>query len=360
MSAPTIKQLLESAQVMTDEPQPVKKPWSVAALLSTQFPDPVWAVPGLLPAGLVVLAGRPKLGKSWLALQMAVAVGTGGMVLDRKVDQGKVLYLALEDNPRRLQDRLGKQQAPAVTTVDFHFEWPALVERGGLNRGTEALKTTIAAGGYKLVVIDTISRALGHADQLDQSDMNAAFGALQRMAIENDICLLLVDHHRKSAGGAGDVIDDVMGATSKVGVADAAIGIYRQRGQKEARLKVAGRDVEDQELIIKFDGELFSWQLVGNADDVRADSMAADILLALEEMGGSATVTKLARWLGKQAPNVAREVGELVARGKLIRGEKTGREQPYQLPHTIIITNDNNDNSDNRDNYDNYHWADNQ
>lgn len=337
--------------VGNDAPPP-KHVWSVADLLSADFPEPKWAVPGLLPSGLVVLAGRPKLGKSWLSLQIAVAVGTGGMVLGRKVEQGKVLYLALEDNPRRLQDRLGKQMSPANATVDFRFEWPALVDKHSKS-GTDLLLDAITAEGYNLVIIDTISRALGHADQLDQADMNVAFGALQRLAIEKDICLLLVDHHRKSAAGVGDVIDDVMGATSKVGVADAAVGIYRQRGQPEATLKVSGRDVDDHELVIKFDRDLFCWQLVGNADDIKEDSAQSDILLALDEMGGTATITRLAKWLGKQAPNVAREVGELVARGKLVKGAKQGKEVPYSLPHTLSISDDNNNNRDNHDNHDN-------
>lgn len=346
------------------DPQPAKpdaphtEVWSVADLKFAEFPEPRCAVPGLLPPGLVNLAGRPKLGKSWLALQIAIAVGCGGKVLGRQVDQGKVLYLALEDNPRRLQDRLNKQSAPNNADVDFQFEWPALVDRNS-KVGTDLLLTAIAAKGYKLVIIDTISRALGRADQLDQADMNVALGALQRMALENDICLLLIDHHRKSAGGAGDVIDDVMGATSKVGVADAAIGIYRQRGQAEATLKVSGRDIDDQELIVKFDRELFCWQLVGDAGDIKANSAQADVIMAIEEMGGSATITRIAKWLNRAAPNIAREVGELVARGKLVKGAKQGKEVPYSLPisHISNDNNDNNDNHDNHDNHDNYHWS---
>lgn len=337
--------------------------WTVSELLSAEFPEPKWAVPELLPAGLVVLAGRPKLGKSWLSLQIAVAVGTGGVVLGRKVEPGRVLYLALEDNPRRLQNRLTKQRAGAGADIEFRFDWPAMIGRGGVNAGVDALQTAIDNGGYKLVIIDTISRALGHADQLDQADMNVAFGSLQRLAIEKDICLLLVDHHRKSAAGVGDVIDDVMGATSKVGVADAAVGIYRQRGKPEATLKVSGRDVDDHEIIITFDRELFCWQLVGNADDIKEDSAQSDILTAITELGGTATITRLAKWLGKQAPNVAREIGELVARGKLVKCAKQGKEVPYSLPQSIYSSddnNDNNDNRDNRDNYDNYHWTDKQ
>ncbi|MCB0111998.1 MAG: AAA family ATPase, partial [Caldilineaceae bacterium] len=329
------------AQLIAGDPQPTKLVWTVADLLSTEFPDPKWAIPGLLPAGLVVLAGRPKLGKSWLSLQMAVAVGTGGVVLNRKVDAGKVLYLALEDNPRRLQDRLSKQQSIKSAAVDFHFEWPALVEKRGDARGTDLLLTAVNTNGYNLVIIDTISRALGHADQLDQADMNVAFGKLQRMAIERDICLLLVDHHRKSAGGVGDVIDDVMGATSKVGVADAAIGIYRERGQSNATLKVSGRDVDDQELAIQFDRDLFCWQLLGNAAGVKADTIQSDILDTLEELGGSATMARLAKALNKDRSNIRKELVELVNKGLLRRGERKGREVKYS-----VIDDENDSDSD--------------
>lgn len=319
------------AELMAGDPEPPKKVWTVADLLSAQFPEPQWAVPGLLPTGLVVLAGRPKLGKSWLSLQMAVAVGSGGVVLGRRVDRGKVLYLALEDNPRRIQDRLTKQRTTKAADVDFRFEWPALVGKNGAQPGTTALLEAISENDYGLIVIDTISRALGHADQLDQADMNVAFGSLQRMAMERDVCLLLVDHHRKSAGGVGDVIDDVMGATSKVGVADAAIGIYRERGKSDAILKVSGRDVDDQELAINFDRDLFSWQLLGTAAGVKSESVQSNILTAIKELGGKATVAKVAEWLKKDRSNTHKEMTELVNKGILLRGDKKGREVQYSI-----------------------------
>lgn len=320
------------AALVAGDPQPAKQVWSVSDLLTTDFPEPKWAIPGLLPAGLSVFAGRPKLGKSWLALAIATAVGGGGVVLGRRAEKGRVLYLALEDNPRRLKDRLSKQRATTTADIDFHFEWPALVEKRGGQPGTLALIEAINARSYSMVIIDTISRALGHADQLDQADMNVAFGSLQRIAIERDICLLLIDHHRKSAGSVGDVIDDVMGATSKVGVADAAIGIYRERGQSNATLKVSGRDVDDQELAIQFDRELFCWQLLGNAAGVKAESVQSNILTAITELGGSATAAKVAEWLKKDRSNTYKEMVELVAKGILARGGKKGREVAYSIP----------------------------
>jgi RecA-family ATPase len=188
----------------------------------------------------------------------------------------------------------------------------------------------INENAYRLVVIDTISRALGRADQLDQGDMNVTFGALQRLAMEREFGLILVDHHRKSAGGAGDVIDDVMGATSKVGVADCAMGIYRERGQSTATLKVAGRDVDDQELALRWDATTFCWQLA-DTSGVKAESVQSDILTVIKELGGTATVQRVANWLNRPKQNIHREMQELVTKGLLLRGRREGKAIPYTL-----------------------------
>ena len=313
------------AALRAGDPTPAKRVWTAAELLAAQFPDPKWAVPGLVPTGLTLLAGRPKLGKSWLALQFAMAVATGGAALGRNVGEGRVLYLALEDGPRRIQNRLRLQHSTPTGQIDFRFEWPPLA-----GPGSAELFTEVDQGGYALVVVDTISRALGRADQMKLEDMNVTLGALQRFAVDRDFALLLVDHHRKNGGGAGDVIDDVMGSTSKAAVADAAIGLYRERGKKGATLKVTGRDLEELELALDWDAQLHAWQATGTAAGVRADTVQGEILLALDEFGGEATAPELARFLGKLANHVTRELQELMAKGVVARGDKRGKTVPYR------------------------------
>ncbi|MBK8048123.1 MAG: AAA family ATPase [Anaerolineales bacterium] len=84
----------------------------------------------LLCTGLAILAGRPKLGESWLAVQLATAVGSGHALLGLPSTPGRVLYPALKDTPRRLRDRLIKQQAPAQAAVSFVTQWETLGARG--------------------------------------------------------------------------------------------------------------------------------------------------------------------------------------------------------------------------------------
>jgi DNA-binding MarR family transcriptional regulator len=198
--------------------------------------------------------------------------------------------------------------------------------------GIAALFQAVDEHGYNLVIIDTISRALGRADQMDQGEMTTILGGLQRLALDRSITVLLVDHHRKPGGnGDGDVIDDVMGATSKVGVADAAMGLYRRRGERTATLKVTGRDIDDREMSILFDQELCCWQYEGEVAEVKSNTVQAEILDALKQLGGRATTTRIARFLGKQPSNISSELNELVMRGGIQRGRRDGREVPYIL-----------------------------
>lgn len=98
---------------------PLPTPLTADQILNTRWPDPKWAVPGILPVGLAVLGGRPKAFKSWLDLQIVQAKAAGGDLFGQKVTQGPCLYLALEDTPRRLQYRMEKQGWPPKLPVKF-------------------------------------------------------------------------------------------------------------------------------------------------------------------------------------------------------------------------------------------------
>ncbi len=98
------------------------KGWTASELLAAVFPDPKYVIPGIVPEGLSIVAGPPKVGKSWLAMNAAVAVGSGGKAFGRlPVEQGHVLYLALEDPGRRLQKRLRQVMAEGPTPSHLTF-----------------------------------------------------------------------------------------------------------------------------------------------------------------------------------------------------------------------------------------------
>jgi RecA-family ATPase len=144
--------------LVKDEPDKII--WTAEELLRADFPEPRWAVQGMIPVGLSNLAGRPKIGKSWLALQVAHAKAAGGQFLGQQVDQGRVLNLALEDSPRRWQDRLRTQQVGSTNDIVFMTEWPILSGDGLLR-----LESKIQEDNFALVIIDTLSRVTGRVDQ---------------------------------------------------------------------------------------------------------------------------------------------------------------------------------------------------
>jgi hypothetical protein len=260
-------------------------------------------------------------------------VGAGGSVLDRTAEQGPVLYLSLEDGPHRLQERLRRQGAPPAD-VTFALEWPPLAA-GGL----DALRRAVDRGRVKLVVVDTLSRALGRAGQLDPAGMALVIGALQDLCQATGAAILTIDHHRKPLSHQANPIDDILGSTGKAALVDAALGLYRERGRHEATLQATGRDMQQVELYIRWDGERCCWQAVGEAGEVRKQSLQAAILAAireLDELGEVSSTTNIARHLRKDKGNVSHELAELIQAGKVVKGQRDGRVVPYFLGGPVL------------------------
>jgi len=301
-------------------------------LLTAQFPEPKWVVNKVLPIGLTFLAGRPKVGKSWLALQIAGAVATGGMALGERVERGKVLYLALEDSWTRIRERGKLQRLPADAPVVFADRWEALGE-GGL----ATLQTAMDQERPRLVVLDTFSRVAGRVDQQDVGEMTVILSNLQRVALDRDMAILALDHHRKKGGFEANAIDDVLGSTAKSAVSDAVWGLYREQGDHTATLLVTGRDIEERELALHFDGLTMCWQCEGDAGQVRQDTIRANILRAirdLNEMGELAGTAAIAEHISANKGTVSHELAELLRLGKVAKAPSVGRVQPYILKDT--------------------------
>lgn len=314
------------------EPRPGPEPtepthktqWTADELLTTEFSEPTWTVPEILPEGLGILAGRPKLGKSWLALQWSGAVGVGGVIFGKQVKKGKVLYLALEDNPRRLKKRMKAQHWIAGSQVVFETEWPDLVTENGLAK----LQATIAQEGYTFIIIDTLSRAVKFK-QGSMEESTDVLSQLHTLAKEFVVTILVIDHHRKPGlNGVDDVIDSVIESTGKTATADSIIGLYRTRGEKFATLKATGRDLEeDKNLAIKFDGLTCSWQLLGEANEIITNEPDLEIMQAIADLA-EATQQNIVELTGHTKGYVSKILNNLREK-KMIVWE--GKGKPYAL-----------------------------
>ena len=297
-------------------------------ILEMPFCEPEWVVPDVLPVGLAILAGRPKVGKSWLALQIAQAVASGGMVLGRAVKQGPVLYLALEDRPMRLKERMKQQGWIQGLDCEFMVLGEFGQQIGDLKgEGGEKLARQIELRAYRLVVIDTLSRAVA-GDQMDPDKMTRALAPLQEIAGIHNCAVMLIDHHNKGFGSTPDAVLDILGSTAKGAVADTIWGLYRDSGKGSSTLATLGRDVDEQTLALEWDLRTACWHCQGDANELEMTERRQQILRVLAEMQ-AATVQEIAEATGQDRSNTYRRLQDLRAARKVIRG--SGRPAVYNL-----------------------------
>ncbi len=306
---------------------------SARALLNRIFPPAVWIIPDVLPAGLTILAGRPKVGKSWLALQLLLSTATGGKMLGRDIPQGRGLYLALEDSLRRLQDRMQRQSWPETDNARFIISEAFRSDIGYLNAGgTARLLKHIEREAYRVVIIDTLSRSI-KGDQKDESDMTNALAPLQEYAVGNDIAVIVIDHHTKPKGMNPDPIDDILGSTAKAAVLDTAWGLYKEQGRMGAKLSIRGRDVMETTLQLVFDKDGHYWHCEGDADHL-AMTEQREAVLSVLQMTGWATLKEIIAAMGqdwKTRGSVYHTIQGLLE-AKLVVTKSENRKILYKLP----------------------------
>lgn len=299
-------------------------------ILNTIWKPPIWAIPDILPVGLTILAGPPKVGKSWLALQISQAVAAGGHVLGESVEKGPIFYLALEDPPRRLKERMLIQKWPLG--LDAEFLPVGIFDKsiGDLRKGgAEKLAKYIEKMGFRLVVIDTLSRSI-HGDQNDSREMTKWLSPLQGIAQNNNCALVLVDHHRKNGGANNDVVSDILGSTAKGAMADTICGLYKESGKNGAKLAIVGREVEKQTLELTFDSQVCYWQNNGAANKFNMTQRRQEIIDALKKLGRS-QLGAIAKKIKQHESNTHNRLQDLGNAGLVIR-EEVGTNVFYKLP----------------------------
>ena len=231
---------------------------SMTELYQTAFRSRPPIIDGLLYAGAYILAGAPKIGKSFLVAQIAYHVSTGRKLWDFDVHQGTVLYLALEDDYQRIQSRMFMMYG-VNDTPNLHFATAAGKIGNGLDEQLENFMREHP--DTKLIIIDTMQkiRELGGESYSYASDYEI-IGRLKQFADKYCICVLTVHHTRKQP--AGDSFEMISGTTGLLGCADGSLLMQKKkRTALEATIDVVGRDQQDQILYLKKDPETQIWNL---------------------------------------------------------------------------------------------------
>jgi AAA domain len=298
------------------QPARIRTSWTAADIMTMDFPPPKWAVPGVLAEGVNLLAGPPKVGKSWMSLGLGVDIALGGKAFGTMaVEAGPVLYLALEDTARRLQTRLRKvladRAAPAGLTLATTC--PPLPQGGD-----EAIAAWIDRNrDARMVIIDVFAKLRGMSPPgMSAYDADyAAVGRAKKVADAYGIAVVLIHHVRKA--GSDDFLSEVSGTNGLAGAADATLVLKRARNQGDGVLHVTGRDVDEAEYALTFDPSAGAWHMLdGPAEDHQLGDTRAAVLRWLRQAPGS-TPKAIAEGTGIERETVKKTCQRMLAAGQL-------------------------------------------
>lgn len=231
---------------------------SMTELYETVYMSKPPLIDGLLNTGTYLFVGAPKLGKSFLMEQLAYHISTGTPLWGYQVRKGTVLYLALEDDYRRLQKRLYRMVG-SDGSDNLFFSVDANKLGDGLDE--QLARFMREHPDTNLIIIDTLQkvREVG-GDSYSYANDYQIIARLKSFADANGICLLLVHHTRKQ--NADDKFDMISGTNGLLGAADGAFLLTKEkRTSNTAVLEVSGRDQQDMKLHLVRNEETLAWEL---------------------------------------------------------------------------------------------------
>ncbi|WP_439404741.1 AAA family ATPase [Bradyrhizobium sp. DASA03076] len=288
------------------------------SLLGMEFSPLEYVIPGYVVEGLTVLGGKPKLGKSWWAYDASIAVASGGKAMGAvDCEQGDVLYLALEDNRRRVKDRI-LTLCPTRKLLGINLDRLTIrtvAPRIDTGLFAELDKWRAECVRPRLVVVDVYMKVRPPRKKGEDAYAAdyAAVVPLQRYASEHRLAVVLVTHTRKME--AEDPLEAISGTNGVTGAADAVLVLNRD--SKGTTLYGRGRDIEEIETAMRFDAG--RWSILGNADDVRKSDERRKIVAALKEAGDEQTPAAIAKLTGMKAENVRVLLRKMVKDGEVLQ-----------------------------------------
>jgi len=311
------------------------------SLMDLELPPIRFVVDRLLPQGLHILAGAAKTGKSWLLLLLSLKVAQGEPFWDLTTEKGTVLSLCLEDSLARIQQRLSELTEEAPSSL--HFATLTKTLSDGLLEQLEQFITEHP--GTNLVIIDTLQKV--RANIMDANPYAADYkdiGLLKALADKHRVAIIVVQHLRKQFDSDPHAM--VTGSTGLLGAADGSYVLKRENvGDRDAKLYIKGRDIEEQILNIRRDEESNEWLFL-SSDTPMNDSMKSDPVLPLlmgylrREGGFTGTASELAEQIGGgiKSNMLSRKLNkyhkELAQAGIVFSKSRSGERRELRLVYT--------------------------
>ena len=268
-------------------PEPVAPVIDIISLKKLEgkvFPELKWVVDDLMPQGLSILAGAPKIGKSFFSWNLALAVSQAGMFLSKYPVKKKktVLYFALDNDPQRqIQSRLKMIQPNTALPENAHIctEFPIRMQDEGL----ETWEKTITNVGADLVIVDTLSKVMQSDKQGSAYDQDYnTLGPVHKMVNRMGISMMLVTHTRKMID-ADNPYNMIQGSVGIQAACDNLMLLTQSEGEKF--LNITGREILPIELAVEISKGTFIATSIEENEEGKLSDIRGAILSALKLAG---------------------------------------------------------------------------
>lgn len=250
--------------------------FTASELMEMDLPELKTVVEDILKIGVCVLSAKSKMYKSWLCLQMGIAVASGTEFLGKKTTKCDVLYIDLENDKRLSKERLIKLLAGNKAPQNLFLINDTPTMEKGFTKSVEAFLKEHT--DIHLVIIDIFAR-VKYQKRNNQTDYEADYRSiteLKRLSEQYDLAIILVTHNRKMTDDT-DAFTNIMGSTAIMGASDEAIVIYKaRRTDAEATISITGRTVESLDLKATFDKDICKWKLLGEAEEYERQKQKAE------------------------------------------------------------------------------------
>jgi hypothetical protein len=282
-------------------------------LINYKVKEVKYLVDKIIPdSGLIVFAGNPKSGKTFFAIQLALAIANGKSFLDYSTSKGFVSCHFFEDNMDRLKRRLDSMKIKKEEYENVLINHQRISINNGLINKME--NELLLYPDIKLFIIDTlqdVKGAGGSGNAYENDQLRLA--PLQSFAMKNKVAVFCIHHLKKSKKDMDDEIQRLSGSMAISGKADLIMQLKKERGKTSAELSVEGRDIEYQSLMIDFDKEKFKWNNQGDYKKEKYSKEKKEILKFLENHRSDYFSPKeIANGLGKENKQEINNVNKLL------------------------------------------------
>ena len=288
---------------------------------AADLPPRVWFIAFMITVGLTIISARKGLGKTFLALQMAIAITAGALFLGFRTEHAKVLYIALELDRIAMHERL--LRFPALADgLDVVYDWPRGV------KGLELLKAAVIEGRYGVIYVDMIAGILPPDAETNSYDLSPFLADLRHIALDNGVAIVALHHSIK--GDSGDPVSNLMGSTAFGAQADSIITIERKRGEPGTKIYVNGNHGQERTIRARFDD--CRWIPEGEIDDApHIPESDGAVLRVLEAHLEGIAASVLAATVGKAPNSIRASLSRLAERGLAVKRERLW--YPRTAPH---------------------------